>query len=241
MKTPNWLVLDIDGVLIDVSNSYDRAVELTVRHFLDAQGSEVNFSEKTVRELRETGRFGDDYKLTEVLVHAGLSKNHRQFIEKFPRGAGVGWARKEADSKVNKTEIVEVFDEFYLGPEPVPSPRGLWAREEPLVDTSLLNKISERHKLGFVTGRSREELELASQILEYELKNAVTSDEYLKPDPRALSSLVGRERGVYVGDTHNDEQLVRNHNDEGGSFTFIMVTEETGINDILQRIIRNSN
>ncbi|MBS3825907.1 HAD family hydrolase, partial [Candidatus Bipolaricaulota bacterium] len=118
---------------------------------------------------------------------------------------------------------------------------GLWQQERALVDPPLLDRINDRFSLGYITGRNRKEVELAEKILGYEIRNVVTRKEFTKPNPQALRSLVGKENGVYIGDTHNDRLLVKNYNEGGGKFSFILVDEKRPASNILTDILTESD
>lgn len=235
-----WIVLDIDGVLIDPSNSYDRAVKRTGELLLSEMGTNDTLELDTIRSFRKIGRFGDDYKVTEGLVLAKLTGEFETFIADFPRGEDLNWIRERVGETLGRGRVKTKFDRFYFGSNTStgkPESDGLWRREEPLVDTGLLDEIEENFSFGYITGRSREEIALAEEILDYELRNVVTRDEYQKPDPRALSSLVGNERGVYIGDTYNDKLLVENFNNEGNEFSFILIDENRRTEEVLETIL----
>ncbi|PTD94774.1 hypothetical protein C9439_00765, partial [archaeon SCG-AAA382B04] len=76
----SWIVFDIDGVLIDVSPSFDRAVKATVEKLLRKYGKQTKIKKKTIRKLRRKGAFGDDFKLTEALIAAEASGRGNLFV-----------------------------------------------------------------------------------------------------------------------------------------------------------------
>ena len=242
MTELEWVVLDVDGVMIAVEESYDLAVKKTAEKLLKDLGIEEDISLETIRDFRFKGKFGDDYQVTEFLVLATLDGIPEKLIEELPRGAGLNWIRNRVGTSIGESEVMSIFDRLYLGADGSASEHGLWKREKPLVETSLLDRIDERFNLGFVTGRSREELELASRILDYHFSNAVTRNEFLKPNPDALASLVGTATGVYLGDTVNDELLVENFNeDTDGEFSFVLIDHDTSVNQVLKEIIAYSD
>lgn len=82
---PDLICLDMDGVLIDTSGSYDQAVCETVLHF---SGKRVD--EKTILEKRMQGGFNNDWLLSQSLL-ADLGLN------------------------LPYDDVIKVFQEFYLG------------------------------------------------------------------------------------------------------------------------------
>ncbi|MBS3816754.1 MAG: hydrolase [Candidatus Thermoplasmatota archaeon] len=237
-----WIVFDIDGVLIDVSQSFDDAVRKTVNFLLNDRENELSLND--IRKLREKGVFGDDFKLTESLI-IGLKKfdSLGELVENFQDGKGIGWVRREWDAEVEESKLVRTFNSFYLGKKYEKNRfdlEGLWRKEKPIVRLELLRRAEEKFKIGVVTGRDRLELDLAEDIIGYEFDEYVTRDTFLKPDPRALKELVGEENGVYVGDTSSDQLLVDNYNSRyEGNFEFIKIGLDVDtVNDLLDKLLK---
>ncbi|NJE10532.1 HAD family hydrolase [Thermococcus sp. MAR1] len=237
-----WVVFDVDGVLIDVSESYDLAVKLTIEYFLRLFGIEREIKSEWVRELRRKGSFGDDFKVSEALILFALSGRAGELVDEFPEGGTIEWVREKFGFQVFGGSIERVFNTFYLGmeyPERLFDFPGLWRKERPIVRKELLERASERFKLGVVTGRSSLEMELAEKIIGFRFENAVTREVYLKPDPRALWELVRGEPGVYIGDTTNDGLFVENYRRRyGRKFDFVMVGRDVGdVNEFLTELL----
>lgn len=228
----SWIVFDIDGVLIDVSPSFDRAVKVTVEKLLRKCGKHTKIKKKMIRKLRRKGAFGDDFKLTEALIAAEASGRGNWSLDRFPPGENVDWFRKRFGSPLGTSIIKKTFNEFYKGEK-----EGLWKKEKPLVESKKLKQLEKVYAVGTVTGRNEEELDLAQRTLGYKFPHSVTRDSYLKPDYRALQSLVGKEKGFYIGDTAVDEKLVENHNHQGGNISFLMVGRD--IENVKELIKRN--
>ncbi|MFB6214766.1 MAG: hydrolase [Candidatus Bipolaricaulia bacterium] len=238
MENPEWIVLDVDGVLIEVEDSYDLAVKRTVEKLWTKLGKGGSISLETIRAFRRKGQFGDDYSVTEGLALAGLNEDPKKFVEEFPRGEELDWIRNRIGKRIGEEKVQPIFDRLYLGEGDSPSEDGLWQEEEPLVDTALLDKASVQFKLGYITGRSRQELKLAARVLNHELSNAVTREDFRKPDTRALAHLVGESSGIYAGDTYNDRLLVENYNEETkGDFEFVMIDPGNPINRVLRDLL----
>ena len=66
------VVFDCDGVLIDARASYDRAIEITVAHFLaDIFGVKLNATfptQQLVEALRGTGQYNNDIDATAAIL-----------------------------------------------------------------------------------------------------------------------------------------------------------------------------
>ena len=76
---PELLCLDMDGVLIDTSQSYDRAVQETVKHF-----SGKTVTEADILAKRMQGGFNNDWLLSQsLLADLGLDLPYEEVVEIF--------------------------------------------------------------------------------------------------------------------------------------------------------------
>jgi HAD superfamily hydrolase (TIGR01548 family) len=86
------LLLDMDGVLVDTRESFDRAAQLTVGHYL---GREVALAE--IEAWRARGGYNDDWDLSCAMIREGGREVARgEMVERFkgfywgdPKGSGV--------------------------------------------------------------------------------------------------------------------------------------------------------
>jgi len=237
-----WLIFDVDGVLIDVSESYDLATKLTVEYFLKKLGKNVEINLNIIRKLRQKGAFGDDFKVSEALIIGALTEDIQQFVEDFPSGKGIEWVRLRFGIAVNPKSIEKVFNTFYLGEyykDRIFEFDGLWKKEKPIVKRELLEKAGERFKLGVVTGRNKLELKLAEELIGFHFESVVTRELYVKPDPKALWHLVTGESGIYIGDTVNEGLLVENYKKAyGKEFGFVMIGRDAkDVNEAIEKLL----
>ncbi|MFW6384303.1 MAG: TIGR01548 family HAD-type hydrolase [Halodesulfurarchaeum sp.] len=124
------VVLDIDGVLVDVSNSYRRA---TVSAVEVVYGEEIDSS--VVQSFKIAGGFNNDWDLTSAIGlwvlarDAGLELEIEAFAETIAAAGGglegakavieVRLGETEADAIVRELEadrLRDVFQQLYLGP-----------------------------------------------------------------------------------------------------------------------------
>ncbi len=86
--TPRALLFDIDGVLIDVSRSYRRAIEETVGYFTGRQ-----LVPGTVQRYKNQGGFNDDWKLTHAIItDTSMDVPFSRVVEEFQaRYRGDNW------------------------------------------------------------------------------------------------------------------------------------------------------
>ncbi len=238
-----WVVFDVDGTLIDVSESYDVAVKLTVEHLLRSFGRNEEVKLEWIRELRSKGTFGDDFKLSEALTLLILWGNPEEIIARFPEGGGVEWVREKTGIAIEESMIERLFNTFYLGEvydKSLFTFPGLWRKERPLISPKLLERLSMDFKVGVVTGRSGLELKLAEKILGFRFEKRVTREDGLKPDPTLLWKLVRGEFGVYIGDTLNDETFVKRYKEKYGDFEFLMVGRDVkNVREAVENILND--
>ncbi len=99
----------MDGVMVDVSRSYRRAIEETVSHFT---GREIEPG--TIQRYKNLGGFNDDWKLTHAIVSdAGIQVSIGRVIEEFQkRYRGENWdgfiAEEEALINIRTFESLSV-------------------------------------------------------------------------------------------------------------------------------------
>ncbi|NJE00206.1 hydrolase [Thermococcus sp. LS1] len=237
-----WIIFDVDGVLIDVRESYDLATKLTVEYFLGLFEIKKRIKLDWIRKLRRKGAFGDDFKVSEALILFAIAGDVEGLIEEFPEGEGINWVRERFGIGLFNGSIERVFNTFYLGehyPGRLFDFDGLWKREKPIVRAELLEMAKKRFKLGVITGRSALELELAEKLIGFHFEKAVTRELYVKPDPRAIWHLTRGEGGVYIGDTVNDELLVRNYREKyGADFKAIIVGRDVeDVNEAMETLL----
>ena len=75
------VLFDLDGVLVDVSGSYRRAIDETVRHFTGSPPPDG-----AVQRLKDAGGFNDDWRLTaELVARAGAEVDFGDLVAEFNR------------------------------------------------------------------------------------------------------------------------------------------------------------
>jgi HAD superfamily hydrolase (TIGR01548 family) len=129
--------------------------------------------------------------------------------------------------------VVQVFQEMYGGEESCKSlygfdpehihGEGLYKNEKVLLDVELLDALSARYKIGLLTGRTKNEAQLAMEFagLKIPATHWVTEDDGVKkPDGAALVLLQEKlnfKFGVYIGDTLDDLNVVKNYRETKGA------------------------
>lgn len=227
------VVLDVDGVLVDVADSYRRAIVETVvrEHGLDA-----DLARATVQPLKDAGGFNNDWVVTDAIALYALARDRgydtdpEAFADDVARaGGGLTGARAvladavgaEVEADWDPDRLRAVFQSLYLGSEryrefeggdpPFDAPG--YVEDEPvLVEAETLAALRERVDLAVLTGRPAQEAEVAlSRVGLGDLppERRVTMDDDLpgKPDPAGLVALAERLNArslLFAGDTLDD-------------------------------------
>ncbi|MEF8828306.1 MAG: TIGR01548 family HAD-type hydrolase [Haloarcula sp.] len=228
------VVLDIDGVLVDVADSYRRAI---VESLDRVYGDTIEKS--AVQQFKDAGGFNNDWELTyaaALFVLAGRESavsDLAAFTDAIgERGGGLDAAEavvrdlldEPAETRVfdawDPEQLRDVFQALYLGTElyrdieggepPFDAPG--YIHDEPLlVDDETLTDLRERFAVGVVTGRPAAEADIALERIGLDLpaEHRFTMDDWEegKPHPAALRTLAERfdaERIAFAGDTLDD-------------------------------------
>jgi HAD superfamily hydrolase (TIGR01548 family) len=238
------VVLDVDGVLVDVEDSYRRAiVEAIERVYGDT------IERDQVQMFKNAGGFNNDWELTYaaalyLLAHErGLTEGLQSFTDEIALNDGgldaaVAVAEETLDEETmteirnewNKERLRDVFQQLYLGKDLYERIEGEEADldvdgfiydESPLITPETIEFLLEQYGLGILTGRPKPEADIALTRVGLELDEDLvfTMDDWDggKPDPDALLTLADRldaESLLYVGDSLDDVETVVNANAE---------------------------
>jgi len=234
------VVLDVDGVLVDVENSYGRAIIETLDHVygdtIDRDG---------IQRFKNAGGFNNDWELTDAAAlyvlgrHEGLGLSLAQFTDAIAAtGGGLAAARTVVNEELTPADrervlatwdadrIRAVFQQLYLGSdryreiedaEPDIDAPGYIHDEPVLVEPETIDALTDRYAVGVLTGRPAAEAEIALDRagLDVPDDHRFTMDDWEggKPDPDALCTLAERfdaDAVAFVGDTLDDVQTAVN-------------------------------
>ena len=237
------VVLDIDGVLVDVADSYRRAITETIARLYGE-----SFPETAIQARKDAGGFNNDWELTDagslfVLGRArGLDMSVEGFAEAVEkRGGGLSAARAVVESECADPGWIEnewapeqirrVFQSLYLGgdlyrelegDEPAIGSSGYIHDEPVLVDPKTVSALTARFEVGVLTGRPAPEADIAlKQVgLDIPREHRITMDDDPagKPDPAGLFTLADRlgvDRLAFAGDTLDDVRTAGAATDRG--------------------------
>jgi HAD superfamily hydrolase (TIGR01548 family) len=230
------IVLDIDGVLVDVADSYRRAIVETVER---VAGEAI--SDGDIQQFKNAGGFNNDWELTDgavLFVHTAQETDIdiATFTDAIAeQGGGLEAAKAVVRNQIgddgvfdrwDPDEIRQVFQTLYLGSdlyrdledgEPAFEASGYINDEPALIGTETIDTLQNRYGVGVLTGRPAAEADIAMDRVGLELpdEHRFTMDDWAegKPHPSALVTLADRfdaERIAFAGDTLDDVQTAVN-------------------------------
>jgi HAD superfamily hydrolase (TIGR01548 family) len=251
------IVLDIDGVLVDVADSYRRAIVESIDH---VYGETIEYDD--IQLFKDAGGFNNDWELTYAAALYVLARREkpRLSIETYTgliEASGGGptaaetaiadeldpAAREQVLAEWDRDRLRDVFQQLYLGSdlyreleggEPDLDTEG-FIHDEPVLLGAEARETLEAWPLGILTGRPAAEAEIALERIGLSIPETYrfTMDDWEggKPDPGALIELadrLGADRPVFVGDTLDDIRTVNNAVEADPSRTYLGVGVLTG-------------
>jgi HAD superfamily hydrolase (TIGR01548 family) len=233
------VVFDVDGVLVDVADSYRRAVVESVDRL---HGRTIDRAD--VQLFKDAGGFNNDWELTYAAALYVLADDRKPlslstYTDRIAeRGGGLSAAEAVAEAHLSESDhaavldawdtaaLREAFQALYLGADlyreleggepPFEAPG--YIHDEPIiVDPQTLDHLTSNYRTGVLTGRPSAEADIAldRSRLAVPARHRFTMDDWErgKPHPRALTTLAERldaDRVVFVGDTLDDVKTAVN-------------------------------
>ncbi len=214
------VVLDVDGVLVDVADSYRRAIVESIER---VHGDTI--PKPAVQQFKDAGGFNDDWELTYAAALFVLASREDGFgldLDAFTdaiadRGGGLGGARAAVEDALpdestariheawDRDRLRDTFQALYLGTElyrdleggkpPFCAPG--YVHDEPvLVEPATVEALTDRFDVGVLTGRPAAEADIALSRAGLAVPDGhrFTMDDWDggKPDPDALVTLAER-------------------------------------------------
>ncbi|AEH38046.1 TIGR01548 family HAD-type hydrolase [Halopiger xanaduensis] len=215
------VVLDIDGVLVDVADSYRRAIVESVDYVYDR-----TIRKDDIQQFKDAGGFNNDWELTyaAALYILATGEGYDESIDAFTdaiaeNGGGLEAAEAVVRDRIgaratqrvkerwDRERLRDVFQQLYLGAElyrgleggePDIETEGFIHDEPVLLEADARDRLLERYDVGVLTGRPEAEAEIALERVgledEVPLEHRFTMDDWEegKPHPRALTTLAER-------------------------------------------------
>jgi HAD superfamily hydrolase (TIGR01548 family) len=228
------VVLDVDGVLVDVADSYRRAIVESVERVYDE-----TIARADIQQFKDAGGFNNDWELTYAAAlsilarREGMDRSVSQFTDAIQgMGGGLDAARAIVSEELTPADrervfaewdtdrLRDVFQQLYLGSdlyrdieggEPNLDTPGFIHDEPVIVDPETIDALQERFHVGVLTGRPAAEADIALERVGLDVPDdhRFTMDDWVagKPDPAALVTLAERFDAAniaFVGDTLDD-------------------------------------
>ena len=234
------VVLDVDGVLVDVADSYRRAVVESVERLYGD-----TLAREDLQAFKDAGGFNNDWELSDAVAlyvlarERGLDADTEAFTAAIAaNGTGLTGARATirdtlGDDVADEIEVEwdpdalrETFQALYLGDElyrdieggepPFEVPG--FIHDEPVILTEVtVEVLTERYPVCVLTGRPAAEADIALDRVGLDVAEdrRFTMDDWEegKPHPRALVTLAERtdaDTVAFVGDTLDDVRTAVN-------------------------------
>ena len=250
------VVLDIDGVLVDVADSYRRAIVESIER---VYGDTI--AKADIQAFKNAGGFNNDWVLTDAAALFVLTARETDIDVPGFTDAIAGHCGGLAAAKTVVRErlgddaegifeawdsetLREVFQTLYLGSElyrdieggePAFDAPGYINDEPKLVSEATLDTLQQRYQVGVVTGRPAAEADIAMDRVGLDIpdEHRFTMDDWEqgKPHPQALLTLAERfdvRRVSFAGDTLDDIQTAVNADDEDPERVYYGVGVLTG-------------
>ena len=212
------VVLDVDGVLVDVAGSYRRAIRESLDHVYGA-----TVADEDVQAFKDAGGFNNDWELTYAAAlyllasREGYDGDVGAFTDSVAaEGGGLDSAATVVDGLPadaaaavrdawDPDRLRDVFQALYLGDDlyreleggdPPVEAAGYIHDEPVLLERTTLDRLTERFGVGVLTGRPAAEADIALERvgLSVPADRRFTMDDWEagKPDPHALVTLAER-------------------------------------------------
>jgi HAD superfamily phosphatase len=252
------VVLDIDGVLVDVADSYRRAIVESVE---TVYGEAI--PKAGIQQFKDAGGFNNDWTLTDAAAlfvlarREGLAMDLDAFTTRVAEaGGGLAGAKRVVADRFDQRaadhvferwdpdRLREVFQQLYLGSnryeeiegKPATMDTNGFIEDEPvLVEQDTLDVLTAALPVAVLTGRPEQEAVLALERcgLDVPAERRFTMDDWDegKPHPRALITLAERckaDRVAFVGDTLDDVKTANNAQNADPDRTYYGIGVLTG-------------
>lgn len=250
------VILDVDGVLVDVSSSYRRAIVETVEFLYDE-----SISRSAVQLFKNAGGFNNDWELTDAVAlfvlarQQGVALDVEGYTEAIASAGGGLTGAKDVVTEVcdsagevfsawDPAAVRSVFQQLYLGTDlyrelEAESPEiectGFIHDEEILISDDTIECLVANYSVGVFTGRPAAEAALALDRIGLEINDehrvTMHDDPPGKPAPDGLVLLaerLGVDSVAYVGDTLDDMETVGNAISADSSRSYTGIGVQTG-------------
>jgi phosphoglycolate phosphatase-like HAD superfamily hydrolase len=233
LTNSDGIIFDCDGVLIDITKSYDLTIDKTTKYVLEKFSNitdAISIDSKIIDGFKSTGGFNDEVDLAyaaiiSIFVAKKTKRDQLEFIFEVIKNcdtSGIISTEKYLEKIINFDEIknhlsypgthhdnplYKIFDQLFYGPE----------------------KSKYNSKIGIVTGRGKESVRysLRNLLEEFDVNNsAFLEDEprsLAKPNPESLIRSIKAmtiKNSLYVGDSMEDLIMAKKATEQGHKTNF---------------------
>lgn len=177
----DFIVFDMDGVLVEVGDSYRETICQTVAHFTGK-----SITRELVQEYKNAGGWNNDWALSQKIA-------------------------RDLGTEVEFDTVRAYFDGIFFGTVTDGIPDGLMSREKWIARPGMLEKLNERFQFSIFTGRLREEAQMTlrrfARHLHFHPFIGADDVTHGKPHPEGLEKIVAAAPEAeywYIGDTVDD-------------------------------------
>ena len=219
--SPDCIVFDVDGVLVESKASYQGVIRLLVEREWKKAGFDLDakgYSPEMNCVMKNHGSFNDDYDIVWALLNIAFASGSEKLSEALPppgkiremfapyKGECADWMPELARIRFDIATVRIWGQELYVGTEDEP---GQWTSDRPMLTADWKRLPLPAY---VYTGRDLKEWRLAQKTLswpDFPDERAVVIDMGIKkPSAEGLEYVCrkfGHERPVYFGDTAGDK------------------------------------
>ena len=206
------IIFDCDGVLVDITNSYDQTIVKTTKYVLETLAKindSIQIDFKIIDGFKSTGGFNDEVDLTyaailSIVAAKKLKKDQTEFINLVINNSdstGIKSVETFIKDQTDISEIIkqlsyQIFDQLFYGPELYSklfkniskfSESGLIENDIVIFNNDLADKLENKfhNQISMVTGRGKESVKysLKNLLEKFDLQNSM----FLEDEPRELA------------------------------------------------------
>jgi|Deesub1362A_J573_1020465.scaffolds.fasta_scaffold00163_20 HAD superfamily phosphatase len=195
------VIFDMDGVLLDVRDSYYRAIYETAKAFIKRMEIRQIEIKRMIDYLKNVKGFNCEWRCTDAIIKYFENKikcDFEFFIETF-------YSRRKV-----KKELMHKFERIY---------KKYRDCEKPILKGNFLKRLKRDFKVAIFTGRPKSDAVYSLKKIEMKPDMVVTVENYKKPSGTAIKEIfdkLGLKEAIYIGDSMDDLLSVKEAKEKYG-------------------------